>query len=176
MIVRLLFSIFESFWRRALGSGDYKRFVLHVINISVATLYLWYNDVTWLRIGLSVPLYDYWYWNVGHGCAFDIGRDGKPDSEMIKRYEKYFWDKWCKFIVPESCWYGFWYDYLWMMFRYGIPAVLISVILGNWLFGYAGFGVATTYAVCWSLNDKGKTNYPIRIAEYISGFISGLLL
>ena len=176
MIIRLLFACFEGIWRRAFGDGDYNRAILHTINATATTLYLWYNDISWIKIVVVVPIFEFLFWGLGHGGAFDIGRSGYPDEETIKRYERFFWDKWCKFIVPKECWYSYWYDYLWMMFRYGLPAVLISVILGNWLFGYVGFGVATVYAVCWSLYDKGKTNKPTELAELISGFIVGLLL
>ena len=173
-----LFGIFESLWRRAFGSGNYNRVILHIINVLATSLYLWHKDTPLIKVVLAVPVFEFFYWSVGHGAAFDIGRAGKPDSEMIKRYEKYFWDKWCKFIVPESCWYGFWYDYLWMMFRYGLPAILIFIILGKGFFWLAGFGVATAYAIFWNLSDESRLKRlsATEWAEIVSGFVSGFLL
>ena len=172
----ILFGIFEGIWRRFFGSGNFNRAILHIINILTTSLYLWYIDIHWIRIIVIVPIFEFIFWSLGHGGAFDIGRSGYPDDETIKRYERFFWDKWCKFIVPEESWYGMWYDFLWMTFRYGLPALLISLIMGSWLFGYTGFGVATIYAICWNLHDKGKTTRPTEWAELFSGLITGFLL
>ena len=106
----------------------------------------------------------------GISCYLDI-----LDPKMKKRYEKYFWDKWCKFLIPEKYWYGFWYDFLWMTFRYELPAILISLVLGSW-FWVSGLLVPCGYAFCWYLNDKGIIKRAIVCSEFISGFVSGLFL
>lgn len=172
----ILFAIFEGIWRRAFGSGNFNRAILHIINVVATIFVLSYIGISWWRVVVVAPVFEFLFWSLGHGGAFDIGRSGYPDEETIKRYERFFWDKWCKFLVPKDCWYLYWYDYLWMMFRYGLPAILVSFFLSSWLFGYCGFGVATTYAICWSLYDKGKTKYPTELAEIISGLIVGFLV
>ena len=175
-MVRILFAVFESFWRRAFGSGNYNRIVLHIINVLAATLFLWYGGMSFIRVALACGVFEAFFWSVGHGSAFDVGRDYPPSEEIVKRYKKYFWNKWCEFLVPKKLWYGFGYDFLWMMFRYGIPAIIIAIILGNFWFSFSGIVVAFTYAVCWSLHDKGKIEHPTVLAEFISGFFSGLLI
>lgn len=173
-----LYSIFESFWRRAFGSGNFNRGILHLINILVTIFVLRYVDISWIKVLFVVPIFEFIFWSLGHGGAFDIGRAGYPDEETIKRYERFFWDKWCKIIIPKKYWYGMWYDYMWMLFRYGLPAILISLILGNVLFSVAGFGVATSYAICWNLYDESKLKRlsATEWAELLSGFIVGFLI
>lgn len=173
-----LFGIFESLWRSAFGSGNFNRTILHIINIAVTIFCFWFVGISWMRILFAVPAFEFLFWSLGHGAAFDIGRSGYPDEETIKRYDKFFWDKWCKIIVPKQNWYGFWYDYLWMCFRYMLPALLVSIIIGNVYFGYSGFLIATIYALCWNLYDIGKLKKmsPTELAEYLSGFISGFLI
>lgn len=175
-MVRILFAIFESGWRRVFGSGNYNRVILHIINVLATSLYLWDKDIPLIKVAFVVPVFEFFYWSVGHGSAFDIGRDYPPSEKTITRYKKYFWNKWCEFLVPKKLWYGFGYDFLWMMFRYGIPAVVVAIILENFWFSFSGIIVAFTYAVCWSLYDMGKIKSPTALAEYVAGFFSGLLI
>lgn len=174
----IIFAIFESIWRRAFGSGNFNRAILHIINFIATIFVLRYIDLSWWRVVVVAPVFEFLFWSIGHGGAFDIGRSGYPDEETIKRYERFFWDKWCKIIVPKENWYGMWYDYLWMMFRYGLPSILIFIILGNGFFWLAGFGVATAYAICWNLSDESRLKRlsATERAEIISGFVSGFLL
>lgn len=178
VFLKILYPVLEGVWRWFFGCSIIKRFVLHVINVIATSFVLWYCGISLFIVAPVVAIYEAFYWSVGHGPAFDMGRGGKPDEEMIKRYKKYFWNKWCEFIVPEEYWYTFGYDYLWMFFRYEIPAILISTLLLNFWFAFAGFAVSTIYAICWSLSDKDELHghRATRVAEILSGFVSGLLL
>lgn len=177
--MRILYSIYLSFFRRWFGGGFDKlwdnRAFQNCFNVLVTFGYLFFSGVNvWIAI-IGASCLQFLYFCPAHGCAFDMGKDGYPDDVMIKRYENYFWDKWCKFLIPENMWYGFWYDFLWMTFRYELPAILISVILGSW-FWVAGLLVPCGYAFCWHLKDLGLIKRPIPFAEFISGFVSGLFL
>lgn len=174
-MIKVLYSIFEACWRRAFGSGDFNRVILHVINVVATCALLRYLGSSWFQVASVGAIYEAFYWSVGHGPAFDMGRDKEPSEEMIKRYKKYFWNSWCEAIVPADKWYTFSYDFLWMLFRYEMPAVLISVLLLSPVFALAGFCVASVYAVCWDFRDENGGS-ATAVAEVISGFITGVLL
>lgn len=186
-MIQLLNAITLSIWRRWFGGANIggdkyedaffnQRWFRYIIGLLVTGLFLWYKKCNYFQIiGADCVLY-FAMWGIGHGCAFDISRDGYPDEDMIKRYKKYFWNKWCEFLVPKNSWYGFGYDFIWMMFRYTLPAIIISIILLNPLFILSGVLVALSYAVCWSLYDKDKIKAPTELAELIAGFITGILL
>ena len=80
--------------------------------------------------------------------------------------------------MPAESWYGFGYDFLWMLFRYGLPACLMALILLNPYVIGCGMATAMAYAVCWSLYDKGKLHslYATELAEFVAGFLTGVLL
>lgn len=183
MITNFLYGIFEGFWRRWFGGGfedklGDNRFVQHIIGFIVGFIVLLSNYYGFIQSLLAMFAFQGLYWAIGHGPAFDMSRDGYPDDEMIKRYKKYFWNKWCEFLVPKDSWYGFGYDFLWMLFRYELPAILISIILGNYWFLTAGFVTTLIYAICWSLSDREELKRlgPTSLAEILTGFFSGLLL
>lgn len=169
----ILFGIFEGIWRRFFGSDIIPRAILHIVNILITGFVLWYIHKTWWQIVPATLIFEFLYWARAHGEFFDYGHSQPPD---VKRYEQFWWWKYVKKILPEDEWYSFECDYICMTIRYTLPAILVSAILLNWLFLFAGLGVATGYAICWKLCDKGKTNRPTEIGEFIAGFVSGLLL
>ncbi len=181
MFYQLILCIWTAIWRRLFGS-DFKipligsRAFQHGMNFAVMVFAFWMMQYEWCRV-ISTPIVvEFYYWAVGHGPAFDMGRAGKPDDALIARYKKYFWNSWCEFLVPEAYWYGFGYDLLWMEFRYALPAILASIVLGNLYFVFAGLSVPLIYAACWALYDRKKIKHPTELAEVLSGFVSGLFL
>ena len=177
-MVKLLYSVFEACWRRAFGSGNFNRAILHVINVVATTCLLKYLGYSLLNSVAATAVLEFFYWSVGHGPAFDMGRDKEPSEEIIKRYKKYFWNKWCEKLIPEEKWYKFRYDFLWMFFRYEIPAVIIALILRSPIFLLTGLSVSCIYALCWWLHDEGylKKLAATELAEIVVGFITGVLL
>lgn len=178
-IISILFGFWEGFWRRWKGTESDKKWynqkwfktVSNIVLAYVALLLCGYN---WLQGLVATLVFQFLFWTQAIGGALDLGRDYPPSEETIKRYKKKFWNKWCEFLVPEKAWYGFFYDFLWMFFRYELPAILVAIILQNPFFLLAGLTSAMSYAFAWALHDnKGKN--PI-IAEYLSGFFAGLLL
>lgn len=184
ILIILFYPLFLGIWRRAFGCDCWNipvlknRFVLHIIGFLVAVGACYGLGYHWIQCLLLGGVLQGLYWALGHGPAYDMSRGGYPDAEMIKRYEKFFWDKWCKFLVPKYSWYGFGYDFLWMMFRYGLPACLMAIVLLNPY--VAGCGIATTliYAICWSLQDKGKLHhlFATELAEILAGVCTGILI
>lgn len=183
ILIEITYVLLSGLWRRWFGS-DLKgffgnRFVQHIVGGTVAFLYLYFcREEKWVQALLAVLVLQGLFFCIGHGAAFDMSRAGYPDEKTIGRYKKFFWNKWCEFLVPKSSWYGFGYDFLWMFFRYTLPALLISLILWNVYFCFSGLFVAFSYAVCWSLSDKGKLKRltATELAELFSGFFVGVLL
>lgn len=175
---KILYSFFEGAWRRLFGSDVIPRLLLHIINVVATGALLRYMGSSWIQVASVGALYEAFYWSVGHGSAFDMGRDGQPSEEMIKRYKKYFWNSWCETLISPENWYTFRYDFLWMFFRYEIPAVLIALCLLSPVFSLAGLCVASIYAGCWWLHDNGylKELGATELAEIVAGFVTGVLL
>ena len=181
-LVRLTYPVFLGIWRRWFGGGlDFlpdNRALKHIVGFCVGSIILWLYGYTIIQVLLAMITLQAFYWAVGHGPAFDMSRDGYPNEELIKRYKKYFWNKWCEFLVPKKYWYGFGYDFLWMLFRYGLPAGIISLILWQPYIAFGGLTTSLTYAFCWAINDNIglKKIGPTGLAEIITGFITGLIL
>lgn len=184
MLIRLLFVVAESIWRRAFGCDAWglpilkHRSVLHIINVILTGGVLWYIGLSWWQNAITLVLWEGLYWTRAHGPGFDAARSGKPTPELEERYKKEFWDKWCKFLTPEQAWYGLFYDFLWMMFRYGIYSIPIAIVTLNPFFLLAGVCVSFTYFLCHSLAEHKllKKLGATQLAEVVSGGVSALLL
>ena len=177
--MQYLFCIWESFWRRWKGTASDEhlynaKWFKTICNLVLTYTALYLCGYHWLQTLIAAVVFQFLFWTQAIGGALDMGRDYPPSEETIKRYKKKFWNKWCEFLVPKQAWYGYFYDFLWMMFRYGLPAVLVSVILLNPFFLLAGVTCALCYNLAWALYENSKCN-PI-VAEYLSGFFAGLLL
>ena len=182
-MLEIVSGCFFSVWRRMFGSDGWNipvlsnRFVEHVIGFLGASCFLLLKEYHWAQSLCASLALQALYWAPGHGPAFDMSRDGSPDKKMLERYDNYFWNKWCEFLVPKTNWYQFGYDFVWMLFRYGLPAALVSIILLSPYFAFAGVLTCLVYSICWSFKDCGIIkNSPTAIAEYIVGFISGFLI
>ena len=180
MIIRILYSLYLGFFRRWFGGGFDKlwdnRAFQNCLNVIVTSIVLYLTGKNIYVAILGGLALQFLYFCSAHGPAFDVARDYPPSEEKIKRYKKYFWNKWCEFLVPKQSWYRFGYDFLWMFFRYELPSILISILLWNIWFSFAGLAVTLIYSICWSFYDRGKTNHPTARAEVFVGFITGLLL
>ena len=185
IVIGLLYPLFLASWRRCFGSNGWDlpilkyRAVQHIIGGVVAFGVCLVLGYTWWQSLAFAGVLQGLYFSLGHGAAYDMSRGGnKPDEKTIKRYKQFFWNKWCEFLVPKDSWYGFGYDFLWMLFRYGLPALLMSVIILKPSVAMCGLSTALCYAVCWSLYDKGKLKYlySTELAEILMGFFTGLLI
>ena len=146
-IICLIFACWEGFWRRWKGTGSDKKWYNQKWFKMVCNLVLTYGALLgcgshWLQALIATIVFQFLFWTQAIGGALDMGRDYPPSEETIKRYKSKFWNKWCEFLVPEKAWYGYFYDFLWMMFRYGLPACLVSLILLNPFFLLSGVTAA----------------------------------
>lgn len=182
LIKWLLYPMFLSCWRRWFGGGfdflSQNRFIQHCVGFIVGSCLLWLYGYSIIQVLLTMLILQGFYWAVGHGPAFDMSRQGYPDETMLKRYKRYFWNEWCEFLVPKKYWYGFGYDFFWMLFRYSIPAVLMSLVLWQPYIMFSGIITSFIYAICWGIHDNIglKKIGPTGLAEFITGFVTGLLL
>lgn len=127
------------------------------------------------------------YWARAHGPAFDISRDKNPSPEVIKRYQKEWWNKICEYLVPVEYWYSYGYDMLWMGFRYTACLILLIPIYGFSIL-FLGISVPFIYSFCWSFWEQNEDLFnnkvfnhlqidgPTSFAEYLVGFITGLFI
>ena len=178
LFISILYAMFEGWWRRWKGTESDKKWynqkwVKVTLNLIITFCVLLYSYNLWQALAATL-VFQFLFWTQAIGGALDMGRDYPPSEETIKRYKSKFWNKWCEFLVPQKAWYGYFYDFLWLMFRYGLPACLVSLILLNPYFLLAGVTSAMSYTIAWALYDKKGTNPDI--AEYFSGFFAGLLL
>jgi len=176
-IIGFLYAIYESLWRRWKGkSSDGKwynhKLVKMFLNLFITFGLLLYLKNAWIISLIATIVYQFLYWTRNHGAFFDYGH-GSPDD---KRYDEWVWVKWIKKIVPKEEWCGFWFDYMCMCLRYGIPSILLAIILGSPILCFMGFIHATIYAFCWKLKDWKVIGKPIAISEYIVGFTCGLFM
>ena len=173
----LLCAIFEAIWRRCFGCSGWdikiisNRFVEHIIGFLGLFLILLtkYNVFQSLIVACVMQGL---YWARTHGAFFDFGHS-KPD---IKRYDDVWYWKYVKKYIPENMLYGYDCDYLLMNIRYTIPSIIVGLILMSVPALFMGFALTGMYALCWLGYDFGWTKRPTEIAEYLGGFITGLLL
>ena len=172
----LLYSCFLAIWRRWFGGGFDKlpdnRFLQHVIGFCGACLFLWTQSYSLEQILLASFILQGLFWARSHGCCFDYGH-GTVD---IKRYEQLWYWRYVKKYIPENMLYGYACDFLLMSIRYTIPAILLSIVLISVSVLFAGLAVTGVYALLWVCYDLGLTRKPTEMAEYLSGFIVGVLL
>ena len=179
LLISIIYALYLGCWRRWKGTASDDNFYNEkwfktILNMLITSGVLFLCGYGWIQVVLATVSFQFLFWTQAIGGALDLGRDYPPSAETIKRYQKKFWNKWCEFLVPQQAWYGYFYDFLWMFFRYELPAILVSIILGNPFFLLAGLTSAMAYAFSWSLYEKKGTNPDI--SEYISGFFAGLLL
>ena len=133
-MIKLLYTFFMAFWRKAFGCDGWKlpilknRFVLHVFGF-LATFLLcmfskgfnWYTS-SWIAVWIQI------FWALGHGPCYDCGKGGKPDAKMLKRYEKMVGYKLVCKIFPEDQWYTFGFDFILLAIRYTYPIIPIYLM------------------------------------------------
>lgn len=173
----LICALFESIWRRCFGCSGWhikileNRFVEHIIGFIGIFLCLLVKYSVWQALIVSGVMQGL-YWARSHGCCFDFGHS-KPDP---KRYEQLWYWKYLKKFMPENMWYGYDCDYFLMNVRYTLPSILVGCLLFSVPAMFMGFALTGMYALCWIAYDFGWIKSPTSIAEYLGGFVTGLLL
>ncbi len=178
-MLSLLFGCWMAVWRRAFGSDGFGlpvlkiRAVQHIIGFLGACIALWVCEYNWLQIVTCSAVLQGLFWARGHGEFFDYGHSKKPD---VSRYESVWWWKYVKKYVPDEILYGYSCDFVCMNIRYTLPAVIMGLILLNIPVMFAGLVLSGVYALMWAYCDLLWIEVPTKIAEFISGFLVGILL
>ena len=173
----IICGLFEAIWRRCFGSGGWDikilkiRAIQHVIGFVGIFACLITKYTLWQAL-IAAGLMQGLYWARSHGCCFDFGH-GKVD---VKRYEQLWYWKYIKKFIPEKLWYGYDCDYFLMNVRYTLPSILVALVLLSAPVLFMGFALTGMYALCWIAYDFGWIKRPTSTAEYLGGFITGLLL
>lgn len=186
----LIFTVpFYCLWRRWFGSSEIwwkvSRSIKCIIFLLVTTgvVYLILKNI-YIAVCFSGISY-YPFFARQHGPGFDEGRDGYPDEEMLKRYNKGY-----EHFIPDLLIrnkknrYGYTYDLIWLGVRYLVPAILLACIPHvNFHISLIGFFVSPIYAMWWTIKEKDKwlpekipyTNSKASAcAEYCIGALYGL--
>lgn len=185
----LLFTIpFYIFWRRWFGSSSNEflktsRAVKCVCFIVITYLICYVISKSYLFSLLFAGI-GYIFFCLSVGPAFDCGRDGLPDEEMIKRYNKGPYHYLPDLLIPKEHRYKYLYDLIWLGVRYVLPMLaIICLPIVNWRFIFISMLISPVYALCWSLKDYDRwllekipyTNgKPTALAEFICGGLFGL--
>lgn len=177
-LLKFLYPVFESLWRRWFGSDTdipifNSRVVQHIVGFCATFSILWYIGTSWWQNLLACAILQGLFWAKAHGEIFDFGHSQPPDTS---RYDDYWYWKYLKEIMPEEYWYGFECDYVMMTIRYSLPAFLLALVLLSPLVLVAGLLVSSAYAVCWFFYDWGLTKKPTEIAECVAGLLVGLTI
>lgn len=183
----LLFTVpFFALWRRWFGSDtvflEAPRSVKCAVFL-ITSCYVCFNISGSELQSIAFSGLGYLFFCLAIGMCFDLGRDGLPDEELLKRYNKYVWH-YLPDLILKNHKYGFLYDLVYMLQRYTIPALAIA-LLPIFKFSFVGVGlsIAFVYAFCWTLHEKeqwflDKIPYtngkPTANAEYVSGALFGL--
>ena len=177
-LIGLCYACFSSIWRRAFGCSCWNipllknRAVQHIIGFLAAFGICWYNGYhLWQCLALGGVLQGL-YWARSHGACFDFGH-GKPD---VKRYDQLWYWKYVRKIIPESQWYGFAGDFILMVVRYTLPAMLCALILWSVPVNFMGLALSCGYAFMWTMYDWWGLKKPTEYSEYIGGFVTGLFI
>lgn len=188
----ILSGLIWAIWRRVYGKGNsgVSRGILAVFAVGALAM-LFFQRANWdfsgyarLAAALAVAIFAYaYYWSKGHGMIMDKGTSGKPTPELISRYEKTLGYRLACRLLPESEWYGYKFDSLMMLARYGIPALGIAVLTLSPVFLWAGILPSPIYTVSLWLEKKlpewfkrwsWLTSYK-DLAEILTGFQFGFI-
>jgi hypothetical protein len=180
-MITFLYACFEAWWRRCFGNDGWglpvikHRVVQHILGALACVGVCLYNEYHWIQAILCAGVLQGLYWARAVGMYQDIGNGGTPDEKMKKRYDEMwynkFLDKWFKEYKYSDL-----YDFIGLTIRYSLPSILIAFILLNFSFLWAGFLVSSTYALMWKFHNYGYLKNPTEWAEWIAGFITGLML
>ena len=167
LCVALLFGI----WRAWFGGsfGHFPRFIKYIVLFSLCTLSYWLRDKLNLqdyRFYLS-QLSFMMFWARSHGAWFCVNDTGNSGEGRIKWIDKFLF-----IVFGESESRTFAGNCFGMLMRYTVWAIITAFFMTSAWFCLTGMIVAFVYGCCGKLfPNKSYT----KIAEYISGFLVGLM-
>lgn len=185
VLTTVLYGVFGGVWRRGFGCDFWNlpvlkiRAVQHVLAAAVLfALFYWCKNMPLFQCVYAIAVIQGLFWAGGHGAAFDMSRSGLPDNALVKRYNDVWFAPVVNFLVPQSMWYGFGYDFLWMSIRYTWPLTLLVPVMGFSVL-LLGPAVALIYAACWSWHERAQRLpfglQPTQLAEILAGALAGIV-
>lgn len=176
-MLNLLYAIFMGAWRDSFGKDGWglpiyhNRMVQHIVAfLGTSALCYFVKDITWYWT-LWIALWIQIFWAIRHGCAYDVGKGGNPNEDMLKRYKSMVGYKFLYKIFPEEDRYGMCFDFLLLTIRYTYPLLPICLLF-NPIFLTLGLIIASLYLIYRYCPILQK--YRFCDVEIWSGFITGL--
>jgi len=179
------FAIFESIWRRWFGGGfDYRwlrwlnyRWLKHTLNIiALFAVCYWVHGLQFMWSIYFAAILDGVFWAPSFGMFMDIGRQQPVIPPEEQEYQQQFCAKLLNWLFSKKYWYGQFYDFMGMVFRFGAPCLLLFFVpTFNSGMILLGFWVAMMYGLGWAASEKkaikklGATEF----AEFASGAFVG---
>ena len=177
--MKLLYAVLMGAWRDSFGKNGWdlpiykNRFVQHIVAFLMTTLLCWLSKGKACYVALWIALWVQIEWALGHGPCYDLGKGGKPDKKMLKRYEKMVGYKLLCKVFPEDKWYTFWFDFCLLAIRYTYPLLPICVYF-NPLFLLLGIAITSEYAAYRYIPVLQK--HRLLDVEIWAGFTLGLFV
>lgn len=152
--MRLFYFIWGAFLRLWFGSDDLKPKILQ--NRGIQTFFMLstfififkpddlHNWVGWVRSLVISCWLQFQYFSRGHGPAIDTGYDKNPSEDTKRRYDERWYHWVCDKLLSNHK-YGFAYDCLWLLLRYGCPMLITAILAWNHLYIYLGIIVPFIY-------------------------------
>jgi hypothetical protein len=141
----------------------------------------------WVLSLIVASIFQFMFWSLGHGPAFDMARGSQtPDEKTIERYHREKWSFIPDKIFPQEHWYGFLYDFVWMLCRYTYGAMFIVPFMWSLNVLWLGLIITCIYSFCWTIQERDSwvfklfpydyVNCATNLAEVIGGFAVGIFL
>lgn len=178
-MLTFIYPLFMSFWRDSFGKDGWglpifkNRVVQHVVAFIMTFLLCVFGKVFDWYWALWVALWVQVEWALGHGPCYDLGKSGKPDEKMLKRYEKMVGYKLLCKLFPEDEWYSFGFDFLLLAIRYTYPLLPICFLFNPVLLtlGLVISGLYAIYRYCPFAQEHRVTDVELWV-----GFALGLYI
>lgn len=180
--MKVLYVLFMAWWRDCFGKDGYHLPVLHnrvfqhiLAAFATFSLCYWCNNFKWYW-AIWIAVWVQVEWALGHGPCFDVGKGGKPDEKMLKRYEKMVGYKLLCKILPESQWYSPCFDFMLLAIRYTYPLLSIIFLFNPVLItlGLLISGLYGIYRYCDFLQKYRLLDVEIWVGAVLGLFIAFL--
>lgn len=109
-----------------------------------------YSWQGWIMVAVVTCWLQFQYWSRGHGAHIDMGRDKHPTPETIKRYNERWYHIPCDWLLPKHK-YGFLYDFIYTLLRYGCP--MMPMMFFDWRYLLVGLSIAPIYSFADTLEE-----------------------
>lgn len=177
--MRFLYALLMGALRDCFGKNGWdlpvlkNRFIQHVLAFAMTFLLCVFGKTLDWYWALWIALWIQIEWAIGHGACYDLGKGGKPDEKMLKRYEKMVGYKLLCKIFPEEKWYGTGFDFCLLAIRYTYPLLPICFLF-NPVFLTLGLVISGLYGIYRSC-DYFKSHRLLDVEIWV-GFILGLFV